>query len=318
MLLASGAAPTGTELSTRQVSAGDATVRVGIDKEGFRHLLLEAPDDFAPDRQSAALSLGSRVLVVAGHPVHFADLKCLDTRLSLVFERLVADVVMRIQGGAQPHKALPGALNEWRELFRAGRSGPTIEQVIGLIGELQVLERLSRNTSADGALDAWWGPDGHAHDFYSTQSRAIEVKATRSLEGNRIHISNTAQLDPINLSDLHLVVFRLRQDRQAPSLDERITSLLEAGFPAAALLTKIEGAGHVHETPLPFNTRFAIVADKWWRVGDGFPGVRESRLSPTALHGVSNIKYELSLDAVGPAMAQAAVEDLICGWGQHV
>lgn len=316
VLLTSGAAPTGTELATRPVSAGDTEVRVGIDSDGFRHLLVQVPEELPPARQSAALSLGSRVLVVGSEPLLFADLKCLDTRLPLVFERLVSDVVTRIEGGVPPHRALPLALNEWRDLFRSGSSGPTMEQVVGLVGELQMLERLSRSIGVEAALDAWWGPDGHTHDFYSTEARAIEVKATRSLEGNRIHISNVGQLDPTGLSDLRLVVFRLRQDRRAPSLDDRITRLLEMGFPAAALLTKIASAGYIHEAPVPLNTRFAIVNDKWWAIDEAFPGVRESRMSATALCGVSNIKYELSLDAVGHAMSQEAVEDLVGGWGQ--
>ena len=190
-----------------------------------------------------------------------------------------------------------------------------MEQVVGLIGELEMLERLSQSVGIENALEAWWGPDGHTHDFYSTEARAIEVKTTRSLEGNRIHISNVAQLDPSNLSDLHLVVFRLRRDRQAPTLDERIANLLEMGFPAARLLTKLEGAGYVHETHIHFNTRLSVVSDRWWVVGDGFPGLREARLNPLALRGVSNIKYELSLDAVGPPLSGDAADELINGWG---
>lgn len=317
VLLASGAAPAGSELVTRQVRAGDAHVRVGIDRDGLRHLLVEVADEPSVDRKSAALSLGSRVLDVDGVPVLFADLKCLDSRLSLVFERLVADVVTRIESGASPQNALPLVLNEWRDLFRSESSGPTVQQVVGLIGELNMLEWLSRSVGVEGALDAWWGPDGHIHDFYSTEARAIEVKATRSLDGNRIHVSNAAQLDPLNLSDLHLVVFRLRQDRQAPTLDERIASLLGLGFPAAQLLVRIKHAGYVYETPVSFNTRFAVVSDKWWAVGDGFPGLREGRMTPLALQGVSNIKYELSLDSVGPPMPTNAVEELINGWGLH-
>ena len=316
ILLSSGSRPTGTELVTRTVPAGSTLVRVAIDEDGFRHLLVPVPGELPRDKESAALDLEPRVLAINGTPVLFADLKCLDTRLSLVFERLVADVVARINAGDQPERALPLALHQWRDLFRGGSSGLTVEQVVGLIGELQVLERLSRSAGAESALDDWWGPDGHPHDFYSAVDRAIEVKATRSLEGNRIHISNVVQLDPAGLADLRLAVFRLRPDRQAPTLDERITALLEMGFPAAKTLTKIEAAGHIHESPLPFSTRFAVVSDRWWSVGEDFPGVRESRFSSAALRGVSNIKYELSLDSVGPSMPADAVDDLIGSWGR--
>jgi hypothetical protein len=242
---------------------------------------------------------------------------CSDKRLSLVFERLVSDVVARIDGGEAPHAALPKSLEEWRDLFRAAPPGLSMEQAVGLIGELHVLERLADSVGTGDALDAWWGPDGHPHDFYSSATRAIEVKTTRSLEGNRIHISNIAQLDPSDLSDLHLAAVRLKADRQAMTLDERVNALLEKGFPAAVLLSKVEAAGHLHESPIQFNTQFAVVSEKWWFVGEDFPGLRAARLAPLAQKGVSGIKYELSLDSVGPALAAEAVDELLHGWGQH-
>ncbi len=318
LLLESGPAPTGSELATRLVHRGDSEVRVGLDRDRFRHLLVEAPDEIQAGHQSAALRLGSRVLDVGGDNVRFADLKCLDARLSLVFERLVADVVARVQAGAQPERALPAALKEWRDLFRTESTGPTLEQLVGLIGELHVLELLSERIGIEAAIDSWWGPSGHPHDFYSSSARAIEVKSTKSLEGNRIHISNVEQLDPLDLAELSLVVLRLRRDRKAPTLNERITLLLEKKFPAAALLTKIRDAGYLYDAPLPFDTRFAISSTRWWIVDDDFPGIRAARLHPTALRGISNIKYELSLDSVGPPISDEAAEKLIEAWGRDV
>ena len=165
VLLSSGAKPVGTALVTRKVSAGGADMRVAVDRDGFRHLLVPVPDELPRDGQSAALTLEPRLLAVDGTPVLYADLKCLDTRLSLVFERLVTDVVGRVESGDRPERALPLALNQWRELFQGGPPEFTVERVIGLIGELQVLLRLSGSTGEDRALDAWWGPDGHPHDF---------------------------------------------------------------------------------------------------------------------------------------------------------
>lgn len=317
VLLANGPVPTGSEIATRQVGTDQAGLRVGIDKDGFRHLLVRVPEALPVERSSAALTLDARTLLVDGDPVLFADLKCSDKRLSLVFERLVFDVVARIDAGEVPHAALPRSLAEWRDLFRAGTHGFSMEQAVGLIGELHVLERLAGSIGQSDALAAWWGPDGHPHDFYSSAARAIEVKSTRSLEGNRIHISNIVQLDPSDLSDLHLAVVRLKPDKQAPTLDERITALLKTGFPAAGLLAKVEAAGHVYESPVQFNTQFAVTSDKWWTVGENFPGVRAARLIPPAQKGVSNIKYELSLDSVGAALSAKGVDELIHGWRQH-
>lgn len=316
VLLANGPAPTGSELATRRVGARQSDVRVGIDAGGLRHLLIEVSEMPSVESNSAALTLGARTLLVNGRRILFADLMCSDKRLSLVFERLVSDVVARIDAGEAPHAAMPKSLEEWRDLFRAAPQGISVEQVVGLIGELHVLGRLADSIGTADALDAWWGPDGHPHDFYSSATRAIEVKTTRSLEGSRIRISNIAQLDPGDLSDLHLAVVRLKADRNAATLDERISELLEKGFPAAVLLAKVEAVGHLHESPISFNTQYAVVSDKWWTVGDDFPGLREARLAPLAQKGVSGIKYELSLDSAGSPLSAEAVARLIHGWGQ--
>lgn len=317
VLLSSGAAPTGSELLTREISETDTSIRVGLDKDNFRHLLVGIDEEVPDDKRSVALTLCNRELKVGESSALFADLRCTDVRLALVFERLVSDVVSRIENGESPGKALPLALKEWRELFRGGHQGLTVEQVVGLIGELLVLERLAVCLGPQPALEAWRGPDGHTHDFYAPTGEAIEVKATRSLEGSRVHISNIAQLDPGDVNTLHLSVFRLKEDQTAPTLDERIATLLRAGFPAADLLAKVQGAGHIFETPVLVNTRFKVLADSWWHVDGKFPGLRESRLSSEALKGVSDIKYQLSIDAVGAPLSATEVGELLAGWGRR-
>lgn len=317
VLLANGVAPVGSELATRPVGAKVSELRVGIDKDGLRHLLAPIAEPFATDGRSAALSLSSRSLMVGGGATLFADLKCSDKRLSLVFERLVADIVARVEAGVSPNVALPKALEEWRDLFRATPRTFTLEQAIGLIGELHILERLAESMGHQAALDAWWGPDGHTHDFYSTAARAIEVKSTRTLEGNRIHVSNLAQLDPADVEDLHLAVLRLKADQRAPTLDERISALLDAGFPAAELLAKVGAAGYLHESKPQFPTRFSVKTERWWSVGEDFPGLRESRLAAPGMTGVSNVRYELSLDSVGAFLSDDRVDDAIRGWCTH-
>lgn len=316
VLLTNGPQPTGSQLATRLISTSGTEIRVGLDKNRFRHLLIALEGEIATDMSSAALILRPFELEVEGSVRTYADLRCSDARLALVFERLALDVIARVEGGIEPSSALPLALREWRDLFKSGAQGITVEQVVGLIGELQVLGRLARTLGHAAALDAWWGPDGHTHDFYAPSGAAIEVKATRSLEGSRVHISNIGQLDPADVESLHLAVFRLKADQKAPTLDERIAGLLQEGFPAAELLNKVRGAGHIYESDVALNTQFKVLAESWWAVNDDFPGLRESRLSPEAQKGVTDIKYQLSLDAAGAPLSPETVDTLMTRWGQ--
>jgi len=316
VLLENGPVPSGSELTTRPVAVAGGEVRLGIDSRRFRHVLVPVHETMREDRSSAALILSSRLLEVGGSEQLFADLYCTDLRLGMVFERLAADVHDRINGGEPAAEAMPNALSDWRDLFRGG-SSISPESVLGLVGELTVLERLAEAVGIQTALDSWWGPDKHPHDFYSASAQAIEVKTTRSLGGNRISISNIAQLDPTGLDGLYLSVLRTKLDPTAPTLDERISGLLARGFPAAELLTKIERAGYVFEgVASQTDTRYAVLGHRWWHVTDDFPGIRASRVEPDHMKGVMTVKYELALDSVPSDMATEQVEALIAGWGK--
>ena len=143
-------------------------------------------------------------------------------------------MLARLTDGADPNMVCHQALEDWRDLLLAARAGTTLEDAIGLIGELTVLECSPKRSSPADALSSWWGPARHVHDFYSDDNCAIEVKTTQMLDGNRVNISNLDQLDPLPAESLHLAVVRVRPNTVAPSLDDRIRTALALGFSSSA------------------------------------------------------------------------------------
>jgi hypothetical protein len=115
---------------------------------------------------------------------------------------VVAEVVLR---EVDPVSALTSAVARWETLL-ARPNLLSEEAQAGLVGELWLLERL---ISAHGtsAVDAWVGPDRHAHDFRIGEVE-FEVKTTSG--ARRVHtINGTAQLQPSTGSVLYLVSLKL-------------------------------------------------------------------------------------------------------------
>jgi hypothetical protein len=85
----------------------------------------------------------------------------------------------------QLDEALRKRLDNWKQLLRSVGL-LSVEQQLGLIGELWVLNRLIAIRGSE-ALDTWTGPLAEPHDFRFTGIE-LEVKATRNRQ--RIHIIN--------------------------------------------------------------------------------------------------------------------------------
>ena len=316
LLLENGPTPTGTELATHAVgdSAG-RSILIAMDADRCRHLLVPSIASVPEDHRSRALKVVSRTLTDEGVDQSFVDLWCGDTRLGNLFERVVDDVLARITDGADPTDVCHKALEDWRDLLIAAQGGTALEDAIGLIGELEILSMLADATTPAVALSTWWGPAQHVHDFYSEANQAIEVKTTRTLDGDRVEISNLDQLDPQPVRALHLAVVRVRRNVAAPTLDDRIRSLVASGFSASDLIEKVGEAGHAFEGPVSIDTRFAVRDVRVWEVHENFPGLRRSALSDRLLQGVGGVKYELRLDAAGRQLGDSPVLALLKSWG---
>ncbi|OBI49799.1 hypothetical protein A5707_16425 [Mycobacterium kyorinense] len=306
----------GTRLLTRPVglTLHGRDVLVAMDAVDEKHLLVPiSHSTVAEDQSSQGVTLGSRTLRVGTVDVAFADLHCRIPSLDLVFERLVDDVVTRLTDGAvDPVSTCRRALDDWRSLLKTAGGGISRENVIGLVGELEVLRHLATHAPTS-ALDSWRGPSKSVHDFVRV-GWELEVKTSTSISGNVITVSNIDQLDPRLVDTLHLLVVHARLDETAPSLDERIDELVAIGVPRGALLAKVDAAGYVYESGIDIDDRYTVRSVRAWLVDDSFPGLRGDEIGEVRLKGVDKIHYELNLDAAPSRLSDTELVSLVAKW----
>lgn len=307
-----------TQFLTRELDASvnDRHILIAIDTDSLRHLFIPVEGKGVVDAGDyKSMTIEHRELTYRGVLTNFLDLKCVDPQLGLVFERLVADIVDRLKKtttGVTPTVAK--AIEDWRELLERARLPLSRETILGLVGELTILQRLS-DTDPHRSIDYWRGPDSGVHDFVSLSNRSIEVKTTASVDGEAVQITNLDQLDESLTSSLHLAVVHVRKEPSAPSLDERIKTLLELGVPRKQLLELTAKAGYVYESgSADGEDHYAIRSMRLWKVDSDFPGLRRSVLDREILRGVGRVRYELALAACGDPLSDHDADKLLTGW----
>lgn len=127
------------------------------------------------------------------------------TDLEAVFLVISEDIVESSRSGLDTEESvamLGGRLSAWQACLKLRRDGFSRERMLGLYGELLVLERLASLGGMARAVDVWSGPERGLHDF-EAEARAIEVKTSHGLAG-AVRISALDQLDPSELQHLAL------------------------------------------------------------------------------------------------------------------
>jgi hypothetical protein len=308
--------PEGAQVLTRQsgISTLLGDVLLGVDDEGRRHLLVPVrPLDSPDDRVSRGINLGHRDLDVGSAVIRFADLSCTIRRLTGPFDQLVEDILNRLERDPDAGlNAVIATLDDWRALLRRSLEGMSRDEVVGLVGELEVMLLLAAVNPA-AAVAAWTGPSGAIHDF-SRQGRDIEVKATAAVNATTVRISNLDQLDPALSASLHLAVVHLTAATDAPDIDARIESLLALGVPEDALETRLGDAGYYRGMELTVPTRYLLREIRWWTVDNGFPGLRASDIEKSRLLGIDGVSYDLLLGVLPLALSTDAAAEVAHEW----
>jgi hypothetical protein len=135
-------------------------------------------------------------------------------------------VADRVQLDGQPAaKAVAETLRAWAALIRQ-KSLLSLEQQVGLMGELLFLKRLASTISWKAAAESWRGPEAQEHDF-TLNKIDIEVKTT--LAERRLHqIESMTQLLPKLNRPLVLVSIQLTPStgKDSLSLSQLVASVL--------------------------------------------------------------------------------------------
>ena len=193
---------------------------------------------------------------------------------------LIAAIVDDLGAGLPFYSATARSLAAYRELLLV-RGRLSEEKVLGLIGELLVLEHLLGTIDEATAVDAWVGPQSEEHDFVLVD---LDVEVKTTLNERRSHvIGSETQLQRSPGRPLWLLSIQLTRGGAASSGDTlgdvvaRVSSMLTTGLTPTN--TRLERIGwHAEEADLYPEKYLPRSRPKGYLVDERFPAITRSRL----------------------------------------
>jgi len=280
-----------------------ASVLVGIDGAGHRHLCIPAPkeEEGLQDRQSRGVSIEVRGLLSPGEVQLYVDVECTLPSLNELFVVLVTEMLdVLVLDPERPFAACHGVLERWRELLEKPAT-PLLgrEQLTGLMAELLVLEALVRHRSA--AVVGWTGPEKAVHDF-TCGTVDIEVKSTLRTTGRLVQVHDLSQLEPPKSGALYLAFFRLRSSPgRGRAVPEQVDTIADLCADRALLFRRLSAAGYHQDSRASYEkVTFEVAEELWYLVDDEFPRLHQGvSFMPGQPHpSITKISYLLDLDGV--------------------
>ena len=184
---------------------------------------------------------------------------------------------------------------EWSEFFASGALGKdSTSKIIGLIGELLILEIVTKQFGA-GAISSWWGPVRHRHDFEFGNS-GIEVKSTINPHSNEVEIHGLKQLTPDPERSLYLAHLKINLDPNGLNLSELIKRILKMEVSKFELDEKIGKSGVTNELIQSFSDfKFNGFITRYFLVDSAFPSITQENLSIGDVSRISRVSYKIDL-----------------------
>jgi hypothetical protein len=204
-----------------------------------------------------------------------------------VYEILVLDLIAVAAASTSAELAIQHIvrrLETWQVCLRARRRGLPQEELVGLFGELTILERLAVEIGLPQAIAAWIGPLDGLHDFQSA-GLAFEVKSTIGVS-HHIRVSRLDQLDAEGLDHLVLVRSRFHEAPEGTTLPELIGALrskINDIHPAsmAEFSDKIMRTGYLDaDAEFYAATRIVLTEIRAFEVREGFPRLTRASVPP--------------------------------------
>lgn len=234
---------------------------------------------------------------VDGRSTAFLDTMVLDRRLDPVFADLVREILARLGAGVAPDLAVGGTIADFRQLLLASppREVP-LEVIIGLLGELVILEQLS--AFLPGAVTSWMGPLDQRQDFRSG-SRAIEVKSSLRSDAKRVTIHGPDQMSPPRGGELYLAHVRLeRAEGGSITVAGLCRAIIGHGTDGSRLSERLAALGCTDPEAEEWNTpECELEGVDFYLVAPGFPRIAADQfISGRFPDGIDALSYRIDLD----------------------
>ena len=284
-------------LSGVEADAGPVRLALGPRGEG-RLLLPVGESERVPCiPQTPTLRIRDEFFLFESRSWRFIDLTCLVTELDGVFGEVADEIMRRIADGHGALKACLTTLGEFRMLLVPKSSGPVKHEIVGLVGELLLLDALSEVDS--DACIIWRGPMGERHDFRAG-TLAVEVKTSSRAANEVLRVTSIDQL--LEPEGGELVLFRY-------TLEESTGGRVSVGSLFASLATKVSDplqlrdllarAGCSDPGSDDWNgITFSLEETRAYRVTNAFPRlVPPSLIDGSLATGVSCVEYDVDLSS---------------------
>ena len=281
-----------------------------MDGLGHRHLLIQVPDTTVPvsQRETKSLEVVTIRFQVGSNPeALYVDLACTDQNQHPTFSAFAQDLIRSLRtSSASLRDSILNTLARWRAFWSTMAVGLTREDVLGLFGELWFMRRWLGQVGAH-VIDRWQVTEGARHDFqWPTASVEVKTTAVRTA-GDPIHqISGLDQLADPEQGQLFLFSLQVCDDALATNtlhtLVEGLAGDLQDDFAAlTALNEKLALRGYTLTDKQAANCTFRVIAERLYRVDEGFPRLVRSTFQPNGLPaGVVDVGYAIDLSACQP------------------
>lgn len=294
----------GKSLRMRLINTvGDLSIYAAI-AEGSKDLglVFDMPEAVRPTR--FVNQSGKRVSVVrltgpdigAGRVAVLVSLR--DKECEDLFGLLCDHLLSKVRTHSDAKIAINAVVDEidrWRRFMERHRRMLDTQAVIGLIGELAVLERLIARVGKVGAIAAWRSPQGSLRDFELPEA-TIEVKSFSTSAGGLVHINDPLQLEPDDGKSLLLACQEVvSADDGVERLPDHVRRVRTAIGSDAGLLGDFDrllaDSGYLPAHETEYREGFRLGELRAFQVSAGFP-----RLGPSAIPlGVKNVRFALAV-----------------------
>ena len=281
-----------------QVETGHGSIRYALGPDGEPRLLLPiSMHEKLPDfNDSPGLTVREATYSQNGRPVRFLDLMCRIPELESVFSEVVYELMERIRTGIPCAKALQDTLGDFRALLMAVAEREVADEtILGLAGELLVLERLVRRSPS--SWSTWMGPKGDRHDFRHGNV-SMEVKTGSRRSSTLITISSVNQLAPPKGGSLFLASIILEKtvngELDISRLFKRVADLSDNPGEVRKL---VQAAGCHDPTSEAWNRlSFNVESENYYAVSEGFPSITPESFSTGSIPaGIDSLTYVIDL-----------------------
>jgi Putative PD-(D/E)XK family member, (DUF4420) len=229
------------------------------------------------------------------------SLSLVQPQLKPMFAAMCSEIVEQGKAcaeGADPAAFVLQHLSRWNRLLALGPDGLlSIEERLGLLGELSLLLLAIDRFGADNAVDGWRGPHDAPQDFL-LPCGYVEVKSIYR-GGPEVRISSLEQLD-ISEAALTLAVYEFSPcptgtgGRSLAGVVSNVRAVLVGSAYAAPNFEASLRAGGYMDKPEYEVDEFRVAKLRWFLVSDEFPRLCRSEVASA----ISAAKYRLRLAAL--------------------